>query len=357
MKSRTFRLYFLLIIATLVACKKENVPVKVYDVPAELQFYIDLFEQEAAKRGQTLDIDNLRVMYEGDLVNGTAAGTCTYPHADDPIPTIRLDTTSVNWTNNEYSREVLVFHELGHCVLNRREHRDDVLPNGNYTSIMRSTGAQLYGGPLNQFKRDYYLDELFDPTTPAPDWATNSPEYVNPTQAGGTAIFTDNFVDNRNFWNLGSNANVATSISNSVLSFSSKNENTAYFTTNNTDLDPTGDFIIETSMKITAGENSTMVQWGGPGSEKLNFYGFTPGKSVFLGTWAEGISAARELDNIDPSGFVKLTIWKKGSNYYLYLNENIFDVLSYSPLEGKLIGFYVGPLTTLNVDYINVYQL
>lgn len=357
MKSSTFRLYFLSVVVLLAACKREDVPVKVYDVPSELQVYIDLFEQEAAKRGQNINIDNLRVLYEGDLVNGTAAGTCTYPHASDPIPTVRFDTTSLNWTNNASSKELLVFHELGHCVLNRREHRDDLLPNGNYSSIMRSTGAQVYGGALNDYKRDYYLDELFDPTTSAPDWATNFPVYVSPGTAGLTSVFIEDFVDNRNFWNLGSSANVATTINNSVLAFTSKSETTAFFTTKETDLTPTADFVIEASLKIAAGENSVMVQWGGPGSDKLNFFGFTPGKSAFVGNWTEGIVAARELTNITPTEFTKLTIRKEGSKYYMYVNETIFDVLSYETLQGSIIGFYVGALTTLNVDYVHVYEM
>ncbi|MCB0846029.1 MAG: hypothetical protein KDE26_22415, partial [Bacteroidetes bacterium] len=62
-----------------VACQGEVPEIKVYEVPAELQPYVDLFEQEAAKRGQNITIDNLRVLYEGDLLDGTAAGTCTYP--------------------------------------------------------------------------------------------------------------------------------------------------------------------------------------------------------------------------------------------------------------------------------------
>ncbi|TAE60242.1 MAG: hypothetical protein EAZ89_01710, partial [Bacteroidetes bacterium] len=142
----------------LQACKDDE-PVKVYDVPSIIQPYIDLFEQEAAARGQTLNIDNLKVEFETDLQGGDAAGLCTFASPNTPTPHIRLDTTSYNWQNNEYHREILIFHELGHCILNRL-HKDDVLPNGNYASIMRSTGEQLYGGSLNAFKRDYYLDEL-----------------------------------------------------------------------------------------------------------------------------------------------------------------------------------------------------
>ncbi|MEM7658621.1 MAG: hypothetical protein AAF399_21025 [Bacteroidota bacterium] len=176
---------FLLIAFFLVlqACRPEEIPPNVREIPELIEPYIELFEQEAAKRGQNITIDNLIVEFEEDLRGGDAAGLCTFASESSPTPHIRLDTTSFNWRNNEFHRELLVFHELGHCILNRL-HRDDELPNGNFTSIMRSTGEQLYGGNLNYFKREYYLDELFDESTPAPEWATDIPQYgaVNETQ-------------------------------------------------------------------------------------------------------------------------------------------------------------------------------
>lgn len=358
MKPSVFRFYFLSVVIVLAACR-ESVPPKVYDVPAELQHYVDLFEQEAAKRGQDVTVDNLRVLYEGDLVNGTAAGTCTYPHTDDPIPTVRFDTTSVNWSNNEYSREILFFHELGHCVLQRREHRDDLLPNGNFTSIMRSTGAQVYGGPLNNFKRDYYLDELFDPTTPAPDWAKDIPAYEAPDGNTMEGIFIEEFLNNIKGWNEGTSANSVSDVNNGVFNFQSKNETTAYFTLNNApNLGAEIDFVLEANLRIVEGENSVMVQWGGKqNGDGLHYLGITPDKNAFVGNWSDGIAMAREVPSMVPSEFNKLTIRKSGDFYYLYVNEEFFDVLQSNTLEGTYIGFYVGPKTFLQVDWIRIYKL
>ena len=75
--------------------------------------------------------------------------------------------------------EVLIFHELGHCVLGRL-HQNDYLPNGDPKSLMIQNELDQYACVYdlsgdndcnNLFKREYYLDELFDPTTPTPDWA------------------------------------------------------------------------------------------------------------------------------------------------------------------------------------------
>ena len=57
-------------------------------------------------------------------------------------------------------RELIVFHELGHCVLNR-EHLDDEV-NGVCVSIMNSglVGCEL--SLENEAIRSAYLDELFE---------------------------------------------------------------------------------------------------------------------------------------------------------------------------------------------------
>ena len=338
-----------------VACQGEVPEIKVYEVPAELQPYVDLFEQEAAKRGQNITIDNLRVLYEGDLLDGTAAGTCTYPHVDNPIPTIRFDTASVNWTNNEYSREILVFHELGHCVLNRRVHRDDNLPNGNYASIMRSTGSQLYGGAMNNFKRDYYLDELFDEETPAPDWATNIPNYADVNY--GADIFVDNFNNNLNLWNTGTSSKSVSKIENGYFHFQSKDASTAFFISKDINLTGDTNFEVEADIRIPEGSNSCMIQWGGSSGNNLYFMGMTPDKSIFLGNWQSGIVTARELESLNPQEFVTLTVRRVGDRYHIFVNEEYFDVLEYEGLFGEKIAFYVGPETTLQVDAIRVREL
>ena len=188
------------------ACRPDNpFEGEIYQVPDIIQPYIEAFEFEAAQRGYNIKIDSLIVEFEGDLNGGEAAGLCTISSNRSVIPHIRLDTTSLNWTNNEYHREILVFHELGHCVLRRLEHRDDFLPNGNIASIMRSTGEQVYGGQLNDFKREYYLDELFDQDTPAPDWATDFPSYADGANFSRNPALAENFDDNQNRWSVGSN--------------------------------------------------------------------------------------------------------------------------------------------------------
>jgi len=58
-------------------------------------------------------------------------------------------------------KELIVFHELGHCFL-QRGHREDALPNGACVSIMRS-GIEDCLDNYTSETRSFYIDELFDP--------------------------------------------------------------------------------------------------------------------------------------------------------------------------------------------------
>lgn len=363
MKFRTFQVFLISVAILLGACRKEDpiVP-NVLEIPDIIQPYIDLFEAEAAKRGKDIKIDNLIVEFEGNLQDGTAAGLCNFETTNSP-PHIRLDTTSTNWTNNEASREILVFHELGHCILNRL-HRDDLLPNTNYVSIMRSTGSQVYGGSLNAFKRDYYLDELFDENTPAPDWATNVPAYNDVSESQKGTVFSEEF-DNAvlaqtNGWTLGSSTSTSSSVSGGSFFFESKDAEVAYFTTNEkvlANLDSNNDFEIESRIKIISGEQSSMMQWGGSGGANLFFYGFNSDTVAFTGNWETGVAVNKVFEDLIRNEFNTLTIRKIGEFYYFYLNEKLFDVLAFEAFKGDLFAFYIGPQTKMEVDYVRVFEL
>lgn len=342
------------------ACKPDN-PIQedIYQVPEIIEPYIELFEMEAAARGFNITIDSVIVEFASDLNGGDAAGLCTFATHRSPIPHISLDTTSFNWTNNEYHREILVFHELGHCILDRREHRDDLLPNGNIASIMRSTGEQVYGGSLNYYKRDYYLDELFDPSTPAPDWATDFPTYAEGASFSRTPVLLEEFDDNSNGWSVGSSDDFEASIENGRFFFQSKSES-AYFNPIRVAFDMTQDFEIETSMKIASGTRSVMLQWGGgvsgigqPNGNDLSFYGFAKDTIAFIGQWETGVSISNTPRVFLPE-FNKITIRKIGTDYHFYFNEEYFDVMKYEALPGDVFAFYVGPFTQLEVEYLNV---
>ncbi|MCS6832652.1 MAG: hypothetical protein NZ521_03675, partial [Flammeovirgaceae bacterium] len=83
---------------------------------------------------------------------------------------IRIDTQCLAWRYNDTSREVLIFHELGHAIL-LRFHDNSRLPNGAWKTLMTGTRWSIFDFYITEpSRRDYYIDELFNPNTPTPDW-------------------------------------------------------------------------------------------------------------------------------------------------------------------------------------------
>lgn len=147
------------------------------DPMVEIQGHVQRFIEEAAARGHdvaaavaavqiaTIDHD---IEYEGRSLCGFAPW---YADEGTERPSITFAINERCWTSRAgEDHEALVFHELGHAVLDRA-HRDDRLPDGSRASIMVGTNlAGLYVGKARN-RRAYYVDELFDPQTPVPEWS------------------------------------------------------------------------------------------------------------------------------------------------------------------------------------------
>ena len=92
------------------------------------------FEEEAAQRGLNFDLRALEITgIIEDIPSENVAGTCQYG--------IHIHKVTVDenfWRNSSHLiRELVVFHELGHCVL-FQDHRDGSDGRGNCLSLMNS---------------------------------------------------------------------------------------------------------------------------------------------------------------------------------------------------------------------------
>jgi hypothetical protein len=173
------QLLLMVFMGLFLGCKKDpRQATPVYYVPAEFEPLVSRFVQEAAQRGRPLSITNLIIKYDS-TVSAAYCAVCNTLSADPAVQKIISVNPKVQCYRNAKEQEVLFFHELGHCVLNR-PHNNQSMPNGDPKSIMVEGKLDLYspcrypiGGacPDNSFKRDYYLDELFDESTPVPSWA------------------------------------------------------------------------------------------------------------------------------------------------------------------------------------------
>lgn len=149
-------LFFLLILGlTVVSCLPEET--EAINLDEELIPYFDRFSEEAAIRGFSFDWKEDRIEgYIGELTDEKILGQCIHDNLD-PNSVIISETF---WNNSGfYDKEFIVFHELGHCFLNRN-HNDDTDETGMCTSIMNS-GSQACRANYGADTRDEYLDELF----------------------------------------------------------------------------------------------------------------------------------------------------------------------------------------------------
>lgn len=122
--------------------------------PAERQL-VERFVAEGAARGIDVATDGVRVRFAAWLEQ---SGFCR----DERRPIVFLDRQI--WRELDApAREALLFHELGHCLLDA-EHDNRVLPTGEWASLMR--GGELPEGKRAWLRfegahRDAYLDALF----------------------------------------------------------------------------------------------------------------------------------------------------------------------------------------------------
>lgn len=156
----------------------------VFQIEKQYRVYFDNFLKEAKLRNIKIDTTNLIIKsITENSKSKEACGTCTQTINKPSIQkTIEINVKDPScWqtaTNN--AREVLVFHELGHCLLGRIEHKSDIFPDGSPKSIMFPDNRDLYSPCVYAIddsnncnkteRRKYYIDELFNPNTPKPSW-------------------------------------------------------------------------------------------------------------------------------------------------------------------------------------------
>ncbi|MEP5339249.1 MAG: hypothetical protein ABJL44_14600 [Algibacter sp.] len=138
---------------------------------SEFQPYLNSFLEEARIRGHNFTNNNNIKFYFADIENH--AGIC-YQKNEEII--IDRGTWEIS---SEINRELLIFHELGHCIIGRA-HRNENSISGECLSLMRGdeNGFNCSRNIHSTFWREYYLDELFNKNTVLPNWYTDNQEYA-----------------------------------------------------------------------------------------------------------------------------------------------------------------------------------
>ncbi len=191
-----------------------------------------------------------------------------------------------------------------------------------------------------------------------------NPEYYQTYKnSDKLALFTENFTDNRNNWYLGIKENVwFENIQDSTLIFQSF-EDVPKEDFKEVIIDPASDFEIELKIRLDKGIQNKFngLQWGkntaGVGQFDFFFNGqgqFTIDK--YTGTFTDfvPVTASRLINNYT---YNTLTVRKVAQTYYFFINRQLVHQMPFEPFFGNAIGFQVGEKSSVQIDYLNVYQL
>lgn len=145
-------IHFIALMLILISCN-DTPEVQIVDLAFEE--YLTSFEMEANARSVDIDegIENLSIVFNDgseDVVGQCV--TFTDGHTE-----VRIDEET--WSRyTATQREILVFHELGHCLLGR-EHNNEKQA-GKCVSIMRESASTCIIS-FDESEREDYLNELF----------------------------------------------------------------------------------------------------------------------------------------------------------------------------------------------------
>jgi len=160
-------LLLLLTATSMSACGEEDKPAYL-DAEVPLDVYVSRFKDDAISIGRDIKYPDLAVKFgkTKDDQNKNRIGYCTHM---GPLALIVIDEEFFN-NSDDLTREALVYHEMGHCVLGRN-HREDC--RTTLTNILTGMGyilscpypeSIMYPSlPAKAYKenREFYVQELF----------------------------------------------------------------------------------------------------------------------------------------------------------------------------------------------------
>lgn len=300
----------------LLSCTQEPLPV---EVARDFQPYVDQFVNEALQRGLEVDFSDTGLIIEFGSVPPDAAAVCK-GRGDANSGSHHIVIKKSFWNNSTpLQQERLIFHELGHCELNRG-HRNDTLPNGEWSSIMRGSPLPENIPVYTNFtgtRRQYYIDELFDESTPQPAWVNIKADYgaVDPN-ARDTLLFLQNVKE-----------------INEVVpnAFS-------------------GNFELEMEYKLVEGISFGGLAWGGSSiSNSYHAYVFN-GTRFHIGSGLDIWGIVREFQDLVTLGqFNTITIRRVEDKYFYFWNRRFIYWMDVEEILGVQIKTLAGPNVELDI--------
>ncbi|MEI8087280.1 MAG: hypothetical protein WCG93_13810 [Paludibacter sp.] len=357
-----FSSLFLLLIIIFSSCKDHNE----YRIDSEFTEYLQRFETIAATHKDTFNVKAEGLIIEfANLKDNTAGLT----HYEDPIR-IEIDQTYWNEISTtagaDQMKEDLIFHELGHGLLNRA-HLNTSLENGDWKSIMcggDKVNDRAWNINYHGVRRAYYLDELFNESTPSPTFASQQfladttgfsvsrqLSFDTPAQSG-LAI-----VDNNQY---------KTSIDNGRLSFQSKVSDVYLVYLRDSLINLQTDFSYQLTIQASSSDANdqyglvfgTVLVKTTSYPESVDYFTINNIQKMYMGnrTW---YSFFTELTKpiISINGKNTLKVFKiSGMLYYFINNQYCYSNEMVGTDPGNHFGFMVPPKGTVWLDNLIICQ-
>lgn len=311
---------------TFVSCKDHSE----YRVGGQFVDYLNRFETQASARGRNFDLKSNGIIIEFADLKNDQAGLC---HYEDPI---RIEVDKTYWNaitekvGADLMKEDLIFHELGHGLLNR-SHINTTLENGDWKSIMCG-GDKVGDRPWNinykGMRRTYYLEELFNESTAEPDFA--STQFVADTTGFSPTLRMNFNSESQSGIIITEVADYKTSIDNGRLRLESKGDN-AVMLSASMKIDIQSDFSYQLTMEFTAGDAAGQygMAFGTISSktsvypESMEYFTINNNRKMFMGnnSWYSYYTELYKPEQIIPNKTNTLKVMKIGVMLYYFINN------------------------------------
>lgn len=147
------------------SCRHENMQV----YPDEFKPYVDEFFFQANQHGRGLNETHFNFSIKFGDTDDEVGAFCFFKGN-----AITVDREGWKYWDH-FQKERIIFHELGHCLLNRNHQNAETTSNECFSIMNEGDGCSF--NPLSAYWRDYYMDELFNESMNLPQWYLNIQDF------------------------------------------------------------------------------------------------------------------------------------------------------------------------------------
>ncbi len=342
---------------------------KEYRIDPAFTDYLQRFENEAANRGHNFNPHSTGLIIEFASLSNSTAGLTNY---ETPI---RIEIDQTYWNDiagsagADMMKEELIFHELGHGLLGR-SHLNTTLSNGDWKSIMcggTKVGDRAWNINYRGVRRKYYVDELFDENTTAPEVASLTLAVDSTGFTQKSLLTFSGTGDTGNFLNKNS-SQLGVSLENGRLMLQNKTSNPLFILTAlSTPISINSDFSYELGFYYPTTNNATNqyglifghINSSSSGlSDSIEYFSINNNQKMYMGN-NEYYSYFTELteSSIVLGTMNKLKVQKIGTFLYYFINNSYCYMNEINAsADINQVGFSVPELSTIYIDNFKVSQ-